>query len=80
MRLGECIAFTTSFCRSIGLEGYIKFAEGLVVPIDYATSIGWGKELITATADFANRLRDIFMDETEFSTLNAIVLTYPGMA
>ncbi|XP_064595637.1 retinoic acid receptor RXR-alpha-B-like isoform X2 [Liolophura sinensis] len=63
--------------RSIGLEGYIKFAEGLTVPIDYATSIGWGKELITATADFADRLRDIFMDETEFCTLNAIVLTYP---
>jgi hypothetical protein len=57
----------------------IKFAEGLVVPIELAQGVGWGKELINATTEFASRLKEIEIDLTEFCCVNAIVLTYPGM-
>lgn len=56
----------------------IKFAEGLIVPTELAQGVGFGKELVNATTEFASRLKEIDIDLTEFCCLNAIVLTYPG--
>ncbi|GFR87959.1 retinoic acid receptor RXR [Elysia marginata] len=63
--------------RSMGLENRIKFAENMTLPLDYCESLGWGKELIVGTIDFAQRLKEISLDLTEFCVLNAIVLMYP---
>ncbi|GAB1602029.1 retinoic acid receptor RXR-alpha-B [Argonauta hians] len=63
--------------RSMGMENVIKFAEGLLVPINYATTMGWGNELITASVDFSLCLNNINLDHSEFCILNALVLTYP---
>ena len=63
--------------RSMDTTNCIKFAEGLVVPIELAQGVGWGKELINATTEFASRLKEIEIDLTEFCCVNAIVLTYP---
>ena len=64
--------------RSQENENTIMFAEGLKVPIDLAQRMGWGKELISATIEFGQRLKGLQIDRTEFSVLNGIVLTYPG--
>lgn len=63
--------------RSMGLDNRIKFAEDMTLPLDYCESMGWGKELIAGTIDFAQRLKEISLDLTEFCVLNAIVLMYP---
>lgn len=63
--------------RSMGLKNVIKFAEGMLVPINYATNIGWGNELINASLEFSLRLQSIRLDHSEFCILNALVLTYP---
>ncbi|KAK3779314.1 hypothetical protein RRG08_031605 [Elysia crispata] len=63
--------------RSMGLDNRIKFAEDMTLPLDYCESMGWGKELIVGTIDFALRLKEISLDLTEFCVLNAIVLMYP---
>lgn len=63
--------------RSVDTTNCIKFAEGLIVPTELAQGVGFGKELITATTDFAARLKEIDIDLTEFCCINAIVLTYP---
>ena len=62
----------------MGMEGNIKFADQIVIPVEEAVTIGWGKELIYATVDFANKLLELDIDHHEFCILNAIVLTYPG--
>ncbi|XP_005100202.2 retinoic acid receptor RXR-alpha-B [Aplysia californica] len=63
--------------RSMHLEGKIKFAEDTILPLDYCENMGWGKELVDGTIDFAQRLKEINLDLTEFCILNAIVLMYP---
>jgi len=63
--------------RSMHLENKIKFSESLILPHDYVDSMGWGKELADSTIDFTSRLKDINLDLTEFSILNAIVLYFP---
>nr|UZQ18778.1 mollusc nuclear receptor [Doryteuthis pealeii] len=63
--------------RSMSLENVINFAEGLLVPVNYATNIAWGNELINASLEFSLRLRSIQLDHSEFCILNALVLTYP---
>ena len=63
--------------RSMGLGNSIKFAEGIILSVDYCESMGWGKELISGTIDFAGRLNAVQLDLTEFCVLNAIVLLYP---
>ncbi|GFO29931.1 retinoic acid receptor rxr-alpha-a [Plakobranchus ocellatus] len=63
--------------RSMGLENRIKFAEEITLPLDYCESMGWGKELVVGTIDFAQKLKEISLDLTEFCVLNAIVLMYP---
>ncbi|KAL3886711.1 hypothetical protein ACJMK2_026690 [Sinanodonta woodiana] len=63
--------------RSLPLENSIKFADGLEVPSSMAENLGWGKELVSATLEFTHRLRDLDLDQSEFSIMNAIVLTYP---
>ena len=66
------------FCRSKDLEGAIKFAEGFIVPVDVATGMGWGKELVHATIEFSLKLKELHLDVIEFCIFNGIVLTYPG--
>ncbi|KAK6174040.1 hypothetical protein SNE40_017387 [Patella caerulea] len=63
--------------RSMNLGNCIKFAEGVVIPIDVAQGMGWGKELINATMEFTGRLQELKIDRTEFCIINAIVLTFP---
>ncbi|XP_014773144.1 retinoic acid receptor RXR-alpha-B [Octopus bimaculoides] len=63
--------------RSMGMDNVIKFAEGLLVPINYATNMGWGNELINASVEFSLCLKSIHLDHSEFCILNALVLTYP---
>ncbi len=67
------------FCRSVGLDESIHFAEGLILPRSKCEIMGWGQELVNGTIDFADRLKEMQLDSTEFSIINAIVLTYPGM-
>ena len=59
-------------------EDKIKFAEGLVIPVSTAEKMGWGYELVHATADFTARLKELNMDHAEFCIMSAIILTYPG--
>ncbi|CAC5359026.1 unnamed protein product [Mytilus coruscus] len=66
--------------RSMETSNCIKFAEGLIVPTELAQGVGFGKELVNATTEFAARLKEIDIDLTEFCCLNAIVLTYPDAA
>ncbi|XP_070201916.1 retinoic acid receptor RXR-alpha-B-like isoform X3 [Littorina saxatilis] len=63
--------------RSMGLENMIKFADQILIPVDEVQTMGWGKELVNATVEFANKLLELNVDLTEFCILNAIVLTYP---
>jgi hypothetical protein len=63
----------------MGLDNCIKFADQVIMPVDEALSMGWGKELINATMDFSTKLLQLDVDLNEFCILNAIVLTYPGM-
>ncbi|BFZ25602.1 hypothetical protein BsWGS_28641 [Bradybaena similaris] len=63
--------------RSMGLDNKIKFCEDIILPLEYCESVGWGKELVDGTIDFAQRLKDISLDLTEFCVLNGIVLMYP---
>lgn len=63
--------------RSMHLENKIKFTEDVILASDYCESMGWGKELIDGTVDFAQKLKEINLDLTEFCILNAIVLMYP---
>nr|KAG5693572.1 hypothetical protein BaRGS_011697 [Batillaria attramentaria] len=63
--------------RSMGLENMIRFADNIIISLEECQSMGWGKELVNATVDFASRLSEINLDLTEFCVLNAIVLTYP---
>ncbi|KAK3588810.1 hypothetical protein CHS0354_028457 [Potamilus streckersoni] len=72
----ELNVFRLAF-RSLPLENAIKFADGLEVPSSMAEGLGWGKELVSATLEFTHRLRDLDLDQPEFSIMNAIVLTYP---
>ncbi|KAL8625332.1 hypothetical protein ACOMHN_044475 [Nucella lapillus] len=72
----ELNVFRLAF-RSMGMENMIKFAEQVVIPVDEVQTMGFGKELVNATIDFAQRLSDLNLDLTEFCILNAIVLTYP---
>ena len=65
-------------CRSMGMDNMIKFADQINIPVDEVQTMGWGKELVNATVDFANKLVELNLDLTEFCILNAIVLTYPG--
>lgn len=65
--------------RSMGLENTIKFAENVMMTPEEVHTLGWGKELVNATIDFAVRLSEVNLDLTEFCILNAIVLTYPGL-
>lgn len=58
--------------------GRVKFAEGLELAPEETSSMGWGHELVNCTLEYINRLQDVRLDETEFSILNAVVLTYPG--
>ena len=62
----------------MGMENVIKFADQVTIPVDEVQTMGWGKELVNATVDFANKLVELNLDLTEFCILNAIVLTYPG--
>lgn len=63
--------------RSVMYEDKIKFAEGLVIPVSTAEKMGWGLELVQATADFTARLKELNMDHAEFCIMSAIILTYP---
>uniref|UniRef100_A0A0B7AS85 Nuclear receptor domain-containing protein n=1 Tax=Arion vulgaris TaxID=1028688 RepID=A0A0B7AS85_9EUPU len=45
--------------RSMGLENKIKFCEDIILPLEYCETMGWGKELVDGTIDFAQRLKDI---------------------
>ncbi|KAH9504510.1 hypothetical protein Btru_062999 [Bulinus truncatus] len=63
--------------RSMDLENKIKFCEDIVLPLHYCENMGWGKELVDGTIEFAQRLKDINLDLTEFCILNGIVLMYP---
>ncbi|KAK0069285.1 retinoic acid receptor RXR-alpha-B [Biomphalaria pfeifferi] len=63
--------------RSMDFENKIKFCEDLILPMNYCESMGWGKELVDGTIEFAQRLKDINLDLTEFCILNGIVLMYP---
>ncbi|XP_025101473.1 retinoic acid receptor RXR-alpha-B-like [Pomacea canaliculata] len=66
--------------RSMGLDNMIKFAEQVVMSLEETQTMGWGKELVNATVDFAVRLSELSLDLTEFCILNAIILTYPDAA
>lgn len=63
--------------RSRDYEGYVRFSDSFVLSKEESISIGWGQDLISATLDFVRRLKDVYIDHTEFCILNAIVLTYP---
>jgi len=63
--------------RSMHLENKIKFSDNLILPHDFVDTMGWGKELADSTIDFTSRLKDINIDLTEFSILNAILLYFP---
>lgn len=63
----------------MGLDNMIKFAEQVVMSLEETQTMGWGKELVNATVDFAVRLSELSLDLTEFCILNAIILTYPGV-
>ena len=65
-------------CRSMGMENMIRFADQITIPVEEVQTMGWGKELVNATVDFATKLVELNLDLTEFCILNAIVLTYPG--
>ena len=43
-----------------------------------AKKVGWGPELIGSTLEIVQIMEELNMDETEFSALASIVLTYPG--
>ncbi|XP_076438530.1 retinoic acid receptor RXR-alpha-B-like [Babylonia areolata] len=72
----ELNVFRLAF-RSMGLDNMIKFADQVVIPVDEVQTMGWGKELVSATLDLAHKLVELNLDLTEFCILNAIVLTYP---
>ena len=57
----------------------MKFAEGLELGPEHATSLGWGEDLINATLEFVQHMKEITLDNSEFSLLCAIVLTFPGV-
>lgn len=63
--------------RSMDLDNKIKFCEDIVLPLEHCETMGWGRELVDGTIDFAQRLKDINLDLTEFCILNGIVLMYP---
>lgn len=63
--------------RSMDTDNCIRFVEGLLVPVELAKGMGWGKDLVAATVEFSKRLKDLTIDNTEFCILNGIVLTYP---
>lgn len=65
-------------CRSLGCVNEVRFAEGVLLSPDSAENIGWGKDLVTSTLEFAAKLADIDVDAVEFAILNGIMLTYPG--
>jgi len=44
---------------------------------DQARAIGWGPELVSATLEIVTIMEELTIDETEFSALAAIILTYP---
>ncbi|KAJ8316315.1 hypothetical protein KUTeg_006329 [Tegillarca granosa] len=60
-------------------DNCIRFVEGLLVPVELAKGMGWGKDLVAATVEFSKRLKDLTIDNTEFCILNGIVLTYPDV-
>ncbi|CAL1535243.1 unnamed protein product [Lymnaea stagnalis] len=63
--------------RSMDLDDKIKFCEDIILPLEHCETMGWGRELVDGTIDFAQRLKDINLDLTEFCILNGIVLMYP---
>lgn len=65
--------------RSLGCVNEVRFADGITLSPDLANNIGWGKDLVTSTLEFACKLNDIEIDAVEFAILNGIMLTYPGM-
>ncbi len=64
--------------RSLGCVNEVRFAEGVLLSPDTADNIGWGKDLVTSTLEFAAKLTEIEVDAVEFAILNGIMLTYPG--
>ena len=64
--------------RSLECNDSIRYAEGIVVNVTNTSESEWVRELFNCNLAFVKRLREISMDTTEFSILNAIVLTYPG--
>ncbi|XP_059179695.1 retinoic acid receptor RXR-alpha-B-like [Physella acuta] len=63
--------------RSMEFDNKIKFCEDIILPLEYCETMGWGRELVDGTLDFAQRLKEINLDLTEFCILNGIVLMYP---
>ena len=64
--------------RSLDCTDCIHYADGVVVGRGRTSESEWVKELFNCNLAFVKRLKEISMDTTEFSILNAIVLTYPG--
>ena len=64
--------------RSLQCNDSIRYAEGVVVNASNTSDSEWVKELFNCNLTFVKRLKEITMDTTEFSILNAVVLTYPG--
>ena len=62
----------------VSLQGLVTLTPRIQVSEEQAKSIGWGPELIGATLEIVQIMEELGIDETEFSALAAIVLTYPG--
>ncbi|XP_064650885.1 retinoic acid receptor RXR-alpha-B-like [Lineus longissimus] len=63
--------------RSLDTPDQVRFCEFISMSSEDCVKIGWGFDLINATLDFVNRLKDVIVDRTEFCVINALVLTYP---
>ncbi|XP_074652492.1 retinoic acid receptor RXR-alpha-B-like [Tubulanus polymorphus] len=63
--------------RSLETPGRVRFSTNVILSPRDGVDVGWGKDLINATLEFVSRMKDVYMDTTEFNLLNVLVLTYP---
>ena len=59
-------------------EGHLYFTPSICLSEEQCLQLGYTADLLTSLLDLIERYRAIAMDRTEFSILNAIVLTYSG--
>ena len=59
-------------------QGLVILSNKIHVSEKHAESVGWGPELVSATLEIVQIMEELNIDETEFSALASIVLSYPG--